>query len=293
MKYRIRHVTEYSYESPVTLCYNVAHMLPRDTDVQTCLSSSLSITPQPIYQKNRLDYFGNQSCYFSLEEAHNQLMIDAVSEIDIEPAPFIDLMSGPTCGDVLNLLENSTDRDVIESKEFVANSPLIKCTDELANFAAYLFQADKPLLQATMEFTSKVFNEFVFDPTSTTVTTPLPEILANKRGVCQDFAHFSIGCLRSLGFPVRYVSGYIETLPAPGQEKLVGADASHAWFSIYVPTLGWIDFDPTNNNMPRDQHIVTAWGRDYSDVTPLQGVIFDGGDNQILSVSVDVQRLAS
>ncbi|MFZ4255574.1 transglutaminase-like domain-containing protein [Raoultella terrigena] len=146
------------------------------------------------------------------------------------------------------------------------------------------------MIQAAMDFTHRIFTEFTFDPVATSVTTPPEQVLEEKRGVCQDFAHLAIACLRSVGLPARYISGYIETLPPEGQEKLVGTDASHAWFAIFIPDIGWLEFDPTNDLMPQGQHIVTAWGRDYADVTPLQGVIFDGGATLALEVAVDVQR---
>ena len=191
------------------------------------------------------------------------------------------------------MLAQSSEGDILEAREYLLDSPMIKAFPELKDYAKALFQDERPLLSAVRELTSKIFNEFKYDANSTTVATPLDEVLENRHGVCQDFAHLAIGCLRALGFPARYVSGYLETLPAPGEVKLVGADASHAWFAVFSPGEGWFEFDPTNDIMPAEQHITTAWGRDYSDVTPLRGVIFDGGDSQQLSVSVDVRRIES
>ncbi|TCS43262.1 transglutaminase family protein [Reinekea marinisedimentorum] len=291
MKYRVRHLTEYQYAAPVTLCYNIAHLLPRNTDRQRIKSTRISVSPTPAYQRSRRDYFGNTSFYFSVQEPHEKLVIDVSSDIEVSRSNVVGALdTSPTCRDSIALLKRSERPEYIEIKEFQLSSPMIKKSKELADFGWPLFAADKPLLRAAMDLTTKIFDEFTFDPTSTTVATPLAEVIENKRGVCQDFAHFQVGVLRSLGFPARYVSGYIETLPPPGQERLVGADASHAWVSLFIPELGWVDFDPTNNSMPDDQHIITAWGRDYSDITPLQGVIFDGGDSQSLSVSVDVAR---
>lgn len=170
--------------------------------------------------------------------------------------------------------------------------PMIQQHTDLAHYAAAFFPDDRPFLSAVMELTEKIYTDFTYDPRFSDVATPLSDVLKHKRGVCQDFAHFAIGCLRSLGYPARYVSGYLETLPPPGQEKLVGADATHAWFEVFSPGEGWFEFDPTNNKMAGEQHITTAWGRDYSDVTPLKGVIFGDGKQHTLSVSVDVQRLA-
>lgn len=292
MIYKIRHVTEYKYNSPVSLCYNLAHLVPRHTDNQRCQSTLVHITPKPTYGQKRLDYFGNSTYYFSLEEPHKSLTIDVTSEISTDPIfSSMNLDMGVSCGDAKHLLKTATDPDVIQAREFVMDSPMIKRSEELRAYAADLFDDNRPLLSAAMALTSKIFSEFKYDPESTTVATPLNEAFELKHGVCQDFAHVAIGCLRSLGFAARYISGYLETLPPPGQVKLIGADASHAWFAVYSPGEGWFEFDPTNDNMPGEQHITAAWGRDYSDVTPLQGVIFEGGGSQILSVSVDVQRV--
>ena len=294
MMYRIRHVTEYQYNTPVTLCYNIAHVLPRDTPMQLCQATSIHVHPSPVYQQKRTDYFGNHTYYFSLQEPHKKLVIDVTSEIKIESIrPSLDLDLGVTCGQAREILRQSKDPEILENKEFMLDSPMIKSSASLKVYAAELFTDNRPLLSAARELTTKIFKEFKYDPASTTVATPLHEVLELKSGVCQDFAHLAIGCLRSMGFPARYVSGYLETLPPPGKEKLVGSDATHAWFAIYSPGEGWFEFDPTNDNMPGEQHIVTAWGRDYSDVTPLRGVIFEGGGDQILSVSVDVQRIGA
>ncbi|MGX9419331.1 transglutaminase family protein [Vibrio sp. WJH972] len=293
MRYRVRHTTEYKYNAPVTLCYNMAHLLPRDTDNQRCTSHRINVSPTPIYQREGVDYYGNSTFYFSIQEPHSRLMIDVVSFFDIENTGYSELVNTHllTCGQVRTMLAEAATPELRMVKEFVLDSAQIKLSESLADYAREVFSDDKPILKASLEFTQKIFNEFKFDPTATNVTTPPEQVLKEKRGVCQDFAHLAIGCIRSVGLPVRYMSGYIETIPPEGQVKLVGADASHAWFSVYVPDLGWVEFDPTNNIMPSDQHIVTAWGRDYADVTPLQGVIFDGGDSQVLSVSVDVARI--
>jgi transglutaminase-like putative cysteine protease len=292
MIYRIRHITEYVYNSPVSLCYNLAHLLPRSTHHQTCQNSLIHIKPKPSYSHKRVDYFGNNTYYFVLEEPHKALSIDVVSEISTEPMfSSLNLELGKTCLEAKTLLASDPDPDILEAREFIMDSPMIKRSDALAAYAKDLFKDDVPFLSAVMELTSRIFTEFKYDPQSTTIATPLNEVLEHKHGVCQDFAHLAIGCLRSLGYAARYVSGYLETLPPPGQEKLIGADASHAWFAVYSPGEGWFEFDPTNDNMPGEQHITAAWGRDYTDVSPLQGVIFDGGGTQQLSVSVDVQRI--
>jgi transglutaminase-like putative cysteine protease len=293
MRYRVKHITEYRYNAPVTLCYNMAHLLPRDTLNQRCVNRRIDISPKPIYQHEGRDYFGNQTYYFSIQEPHKTLKITVISHFDNEPPLYLQQLNSYqlTCGELRQMLNTAATTEMRMLKEYTLDSSQIKRSKKLAEYAADTFTDEKPLLQATTEFMQKVFTEFTFDPAATNVATPTEQVLKERRGVCQDFAHVSIGCLRSMGLPARYMSGYLETLPPPGKVKLVGADASHAWYAVYMPNLGWVEFDPTNNVLPNEQHIVTAWGRDYADIAPLQGVIFDGGDSQSLSVSVDVARL--
>ncbi|NLQ17663.1 transglutaminase family protein [Marinomonas sp. M1K-6] len=293
MRYRVRHITEYTYGAPVSLCYNMAHLLPRDTRNQRCLHQKIQINPPPVYQNDGEDYFGNQTFYFSIQEAHKKLVIDVTTDFEIAPLNVLEwqTQSSLTCGELRALLKAPNTPELRMAKEYLLDSPQIHHSENLKAYAQSTFCDDKPLLQAAMAFTHKIFSEFKFDPSTTTVATPLEQVLKQRSGVCQDFAHLAIGCLRSVGIPARYMSGYLETLPPPGQEKLVGADASHAWFAVFTPDFGWVEFDPTNDLMPNEQHIVTAWGRDYSDVTPLQGVIFEGGGSQQLAVSVDVRRV--
>lgn len=295
MKYRVRHLTRYQYNSPVTLCYNMTHLLPRNTASQRCLQRRITVTPMPVYQNEGCDYFGNQTFYFSIQVPHDTLTIEMESEFEIDEINHADLLQSHalTCGEYRYLLHACPTADLRMAKEYVLDSGLIRRSERLASYAADLFHDDAPVLQAAMALTHRIFTGFTFDPVATSVTTPPEQVLEERRGVCQDFAHLAIACLRSVGLPARYISGYIETLPPEGQEKLVGTDASHAWFAIFIPDSGWLEFDPTNDLMPQGQHIVTAWGRDYADVTPLQGVIFDGGATLALEVAVDVQRQES
>lgn len=294
MKYRVRHTTTYDYNAPVTLCYNMAHLLPRDTERQRCLNRRIQVHPSPTYQREGVDYFGNPTFYFSIQEPHQKLTIDVVSYFDIQLPNWANSAEQHplTCGELRAIISVAQTPALRKAKEYCLDSEQIFTSDILRDFAQPFFLDEQPLLMAVKAFTHHIFSEFTFDPSATDVTTPPEQVLKEKRGVCQDFAHLAIGCLRSVGIPARYMSGYIETLPPPGQEKMIGADASHAWFAVYVPELGWVEFDPTNNMIPTEQHIVTGWGRDYADVTPLQGVIFDGGDSQSLSVAVDVSRLS-
>ncbi len=293
MRYRVRHITEYTYGAPVSLCYNMAHLLPRDTRNQRCINQKIQINPPPIYKSEGEDYFGNQTFYFSIQEAHKKLVIDVSTDFEIVPTDTYkkQTLHAMTCGELRNLLSAPDTPELRMAKEYLLDSPQIRSSNELKAYAESTFSDEKPVLEAALNFTHKIFTEFKFDPNTTTVATPLEQVLKQRSGVCQDFAHLAIGCLRSVGLPARYMSGYLETLPPPGQEKLVGVDASHAWFAVFIPNIGWVEFDPTNDLIPSDQHIVTAWGRDYSDVTPLQGVIFEGGGSQQLAVSVDVKRL--
>lgn len=292
MLYRIRHTTEYVYHSRVSHCYNMAHIMPRDTPRQQCLSTRVDVLPGAAYSSTRTDYFGNMAFHFEIQKPHKKLVITSTSDVRTsDQSETADLDFGISCREALDAMKSSKDMEVLMAREYVLDSPMIKASQELREYAQELFEDDKPLVTAALELTRKIFAEFIYSPAATTIATPIEEVMATRRGVCQDFAHLQIGCLRSLGFAARYVSGYLETLPPPGQEKLVGADASHAWLSVFVPGEGWVEFDPTNDCLAHEQHIVTAWGRDFYDVTPLCGVIFGGGDNPVLRVSVDVARI--
>lgn len=292
MKYRILHSTRYHYALPVSNCYNLAYVLPRATEKQRIENIDIKVSPQATTRTMRTDYFGNQFLQFSIEKDHTELDVSITSEIQIkETATSINLDFGNPCTYVKYLLAHSKDWETLSAREFMLDSPMVQAHSDLADYAASSFSDDRPFLSAVMELTQRIFADFTYDPEFSDVATPLADVLKHKRGVCQDFAHFAIGCLRSLGYPARYVSGYLETLPPAGQQKLVGADATHAWFAVYSPGEGWYEFDPTNNTIASDQHITTAWGRDYSDVTPLKGVIFGGGHSPQLFVSVDVRRI--
>ncbi|WP_407333597.1 transglutaminase N-terminal domain-containing protein [Enterovibrio sp. 27052020O] len=293
MKYKVRHITSYAYSSPVTLCYNMAHLVPRDTENQRCFNRMIHVSPTPVYQNEGVDYFGNQTFYFSIQEPHQTLTIDVISYLDVQPTQWHSLIGTHTltCGQLRQILAEAASEEARMAIEYSLDSLQIRRSEKLRGFVAELFVDHAPVLQAANALMNKIFTEFTFDPTATDVTTPPEKVLEQKRGVCQDYAQLAIGCLRSVGLAARYMSGYIETLPPEGQERLVGADASHAWFAIFIPDLGWVEFDPTNNILASDQHIVTGWGRDYADITPLQGVVFEGGDSHSLSVSVDVMRI--
>jgi transglutaminase-like putative cysteine protease len=291
VRYWIRHTTRYRYTEPVSQCHSLTHLLPRDTARQRCVESRIEVQPIPALGNTRIDYFGNHSYHFTVQWPHTMLEVTAFSTVDVEDfQPSLGLDFGISCLQARNALQHSTEPAALEAREFLLESPLVHLSAELAEYARPSFSDDRPLLSAVRDLVERIYREFTYDPVSTTVSTPVADVLAHRRGVCQDFAHLAIGCLRSLGYPARYVSGYLETLPAPGTQKLIGADASHAWFAVYSPVEGWQDFDPTNNTVAAQQHITTAWGRDFADVTPLKGTVFGGGRGHTVEVEVDVAR---
>lgn len=293
MRYRVVHRTEYHYATEVSRGYSEARLTPRTMNGQRCDSFRLDVVPSPQGQRTRDDHFGNRTVHFEIHEPHTELSVVATSEVDVEGSPEVRHAGPSDAWDVVrdHLRHPGAQLAVLEAREFVLPSPLVPALPELAEYAAASFPVGRPLMEAVLDLNDRVHRDFAYDPGATTTSTPLQVVLATRRGVCQDFAHLLIGCLRSLGLAARYVSGYLETDPPPGQAKLVGADASHAWVSVFWPDHGWFDLDPTNASVPGERHITTAWGRDYSDVTPLKGVVFSGGGAQRLLVSVDVTRL--
>jgi transglutaminase-like putative cysteine protease len=290
MRLRIVHETAYEYEDPVTTSHHQVHLAPRDTEGQTCISHELSIHPMPGVVRERIDYFKNRACYFGIHEPHRSLRIVARSEVSMrrrtQPLP----LWSPPWEEARDLVARDRRPEVLDAYAFVFDSRYVNANDELREFAKPSFLPGRPILEAVLDLTKRIFTGFVYDQTATQISTPIAEVMQRRRGVCQDFAHLQIGCLRSVGLAARYVSGYLLTMPPPGKPKLVGADASHAWVSTYFPNAGWVDFDPANNVMPSDSHVTVAYGRDFGDVTPVRGVILGGG-RHALSVSVDVARV--
>lgn len=291
MKYHVVHTTSYRYSQPAPLCHNLVHLTPRTFARQKCLYHELEIVPSPSFVESWYDYFGNGAHFFSLETPHTELIITARSELQVLPSdPFLPAATLPW-EDARAHLQNPPGEETRAASQFCHESPFVPRSAEAEKFAAPLFLPGRPLLDAVLALTSHIFREFKFDKTATAVNTPTSEVFKKRRGVCQDFAHLQIACLRSLGLAARYVSGYLLTDPPPGKPKLVGADASHAWISVYCPGLGWIDYDPTNNLIPDIRHVTLGWGRDYGDVCPINGVLIGGGKSE-LSVSVDVAPVA-
>jgi transglutaminase-like putative cysteine protease len=295
--YRIAHTTEYHYSEPASLSYNEARLLPRSFATplfaQQVTDHKLEVEPEWRDARGRQDSFGNHVVYFTMRRPHSVMRINVINEVTIEPSlPPADFpgyaAQSPAWEQVRARL--AADRAQLPYREFMLDSPLVRLFDDGAAYAVPSFTPGRPILEAAFDLMHRIHTDFAYEPGTTTITTPLPEVYAAKRGVCQDFAQFMLACLRSQGLACRYVSGYIENRPPPGQEKLLGSDASHAWVALYVPERGWIDFDPTNAKIATDQHITLGWGRDFSDVTPLKGIFFGGGKNE-LSVAVDVRRI--
>ena len=292
MKYRVTHATEFIYDARVGLCYNLARVVPRELPHQQVLATSLQIEPLPHDHYQGTDYFGNRTDYFSIQQPHDRLVVTAVSDVavgQVESSLFAQV-ADPAWETIREQLRSDRSAEVIESFQFTLDSPMVSVDELLTEYARDSFPPGRPLDQAVNDLVGRIYTEFKYAPEFSTIATPLKEVLEHRRGVCQDFAHLAIGCLRAQGLAARYVSGYIETDPPVGKERLVGADASHAWFSVFQPGAGWLDFDPTNNQRPVDRHITVAWGRDYADVTPLKGVAFGSGEHD-LKVAVDVRRI--
>jgi transglutaminase-like putative cysteine protease len=290
MKLRVHHHTTYSYSEPVTTSHHEAWLSPRDSEVQRTLSHELEISPSPETRRRHFDYFGNRTVHFSLSEPHRELDVIATTFVEVSASQPPILARTPPWEQVVDRLSHDRRRDVLEAYAMCFNSPHVAVSQGLHNYARPSFTADRPILEAVSNLVTRIHNDFTYDSRATDVSTHLDEVLRVRRGVCQDFAHLAIGCLRSVGLAARYISGYLVTRPPPGQPKRVGADASHAWFSTFLPEHGWVDFDPTNDVIPGGEHVTMAFGRDFSDVTPIRGVILGGG-HHTLRVAVDVNAV--
>ena len=285
MNYQIRHLTRYRYSEAVTNSQHDLHLLPRSLPSQRCLSANLEIKPTPSVCEERTDYFGNRAHHMVLASAHSELSVLASSRVEVTASATV--VPEQDLAWELTVRQIEQDRSQRHVQEMTFPSPYIVPWPELRTYALASFPAGQPLLQGCLDLMARVHGDFVYDAKATTIATPLDEVFEHRRGVCQDFAHFMIACLRSLGLAARYVSGYLVTSPPPGKPRLVGADASHAWLSVFSPRFGFVDIDPTNKVVVGTQHIVLAIGRDFGDVTPLRGVVLGGGRHE-LEVAVDV-----
>jgi len=292
VKYKVQHTTTYDYAQVVSISHHLLHMAPRSGERQKCLRSFVQIDPMPSVRSEALDYFRNKVSYVTIQEPHQTLKITAVSEIEVTaPAP-LQLSMSPPWEDVAAMMASPGDDGALDACQFSYASPYVTGIDQARPLAEESFTPGRPILEAAMDLTTRIYESFTYEGGVTDVSTPIADVIQARRGVCQDFAHVQLACLRSLGLPARYVSGYLLTHPPEGQEKLIGADESHAWVSVWCPGLGWIDFDATNNLIPTDEHITLGWGRDYGDVSPINGFMIGGGDHTV-DVSVDVQPQAA
>ena len=288
MKYQIHHRTRYTYEGPVTVSHHVARLVPRSLGSQRCPWHVLEVQPTPVARGVNIDAFGNTATYFEVEGKHDTLEVTARSLVEVVAQGRQDDFGTPSWESVRDACHSERLTPGSDAGWFRFGSPVVPLAREFAEYARRDFTPGRPVLEAARAFMGRIFRECSFDPRATEVSTPVAEVLAKRAGVCQDFAHLMIACLRSLGVPARYISGYLETLPPPGKPRLVGADASHAWVAVFCgEESGWVDFDPTNNLLPGERHITLAWGRDYSDVSPLRGVTIGAG-GQHLEIAVDV-----
>ncbi|MBC7000397.1 transglutaminase family protein [Cytophaga sp. FL35] len=293
MVFNVIHTTAYKYNAPVSYCHNIATLRPRDSQGQKLLDFNIDISPLPSEISERRDFFGNFITRFSIQTEHKELKVTTKSKIERDFTPFKENMNSNSCRGVTNsqaifALKGATTPELLDAKQYILDSIFIRRANaQIREYAKVSFLPNRSVFDSAYELMQRIYTDFDFVSGFTSISTPVEEVMREKKGVCQDFAQIAISCIRSMGLPARYVSGYIETIPPEGQEKLVGADASHAWFSIFIPGFGWVDFDPTNNMIPMNQHIVVGWGRDYYDVPPLKGVVFGSGKSK-LKVMVDI-----
>ena len=295
MIYDIYHKTEFVYTGMVTFSHNIARLKPKDSEYQKLISFDIEVEPEAFEIFEFKDIFENENSHILIRESHERLVVTGKSRVQIDKDAIEKSIKKAQKSTVT--YENAIERlssfhiDDLYAKQFLYESELIpKSSNGIKEYALKSYKPNRNLFEATTEFMERIFNDFEFVSGFSDVTTPIEEIFEAKKGVCQDFAQFAISALRTIGLPARYVSGYIETTPPDGKEKLFGVDASHAWFSVYIPEVGWVDFDPTNNIIPKDQHILLGYGRDYLDISPLKGVVLSSGASRLL-VMVDVRRL--
>jgi transglutaminase-like putative cysteine protease len=290
VRYRVRHSSAYRYGNDIMLAHHLLHLTPRPTDVQRVRGSRIEVEPKPSVISEHQDYFGNPTTYLEMHEPHMRLSVRTEIDIVVDTKrPAVSQLNAPW-ESLRELLITAPDDGSRAASVFAFTSPKVTVSGDLRDFALPSFPKGRPIGKAVLDLTTRINDEFTFDPDATTISTPVSEVLENRRGVCQDFAHLQIACLRSLGLAARYVSGYLHTRPPPGKPKAVGADVSHAWLSVWCGGDIWLDMDPTNGRAGSSDLITLAWGRDYGDVSPLQGVII-GSSIQHLTVEVDVEQI--
>lgn len=285
--YSIHHRTQYLYEDHVSYSHHLARLTPLETPNQGRISARMFVNPAPDILSEHIDYFGNPTTYFSLTTPHQELVIDSYCKVSVSPPPDLSLNLSPSWESVRDRMRQPSLHDDLKAAEFVSPSPLCTIHPAIADYTRKSFCPGTPILEGATDLTHRIHADFAFDASATTVSTPVMEVFEKRAGVCQDFAHLQIACLRSIGLPARYVSGYLRTEPPPGQPRLIGADASHAWIAVFVPDLGWTEFDATNDAIPETDHIRIAFGRDYHDICPIRGTVYGGGA-QKLEIGVTV-----
>lgn len=290
MKYRVKHITDYIYQSPASLCHNIMTQIPRDFDFQKVVDFKYEIIPGPSYEVLRQDFFGNKYLFFSNEYTHEKLTVTAESITELQPPKWMEAAPSNTqpWEEVASWLRTTNAMNDI--RQFSLQSGHVRFATGIEAYAIQSFTSGRPIMEAMMDLNTRIFNDFEFTPGFTDISTPIEDLFKFKKGVCQDLAHFALACIRSIGLSGRYMSGYIETLPPPGKPKLIGADASHAWMSIYIPGIEWVEYDATNNLLVSNNHVRVAVGRDFADVTPLKGIVYSAGE-QKMKVSVDVRNV--
>ncbi len=291
-RFAVTHVTTYRYQTTVSSSYGQACLLPRSFPGQSVLSASVAIDPSPADLTSRQDAFGNYLTYFEVRTPHQMLAITAISEVEVNwPDGQFPLGAQEPLATVISKVDSLQGQDRIEAVNYLTSSDRVPLDNRVQTYGAASFQPATPVIDCIRDLTQRIHRDFTFDSKATDVNSTIDELFEKGGGVCQDFTHLAVACLRAAGLPARYVSGYLETFPPPGQPKLVGSDVSHAWASALIPGVGWIDFDPTNNQFINDRYVTVAWGRDYADVTPVKGVIYSDGGMTKLDVSVDVRRI--
>jgi transglutaminase-like putative cysteine protease len=287
MIFEVSHQTVYHYTAPVAQSHHLVHLAPRPHERQRVIRHNLVIAPSPALRTDFTDFFGNPASVVAIEKSHAELSIHSRMLIEVSAPPPVDPAASPPWELVARRVSPGDapfDLGVVQYVPPSHHTP--PCADLLA-FALPSFPPHRPVLACAMELMQRIHRGFTYDSAATDIATTVSALLKLRRGVCQDFAHLLIAAFRVMGLPARYVSGYLLTHPAPGKEKLVGSDASHAWVSVWAPGIGWVDFDPTNDLIPGDEHITIAYGRDYQDVSPVTGVLLGGGSHHV-EVSVDV-----
>ena len=287
MEYFVRHRTTYRYLQDVSHSWHMAHLRPRVTPLQAVHDSSVTLSLDTESRAAREDYFQNPTELFSIDRPHTHLEVLAESRVTVNPAPQRPSRDSLPWEEARARLENPQDEEERDAVQYLFDSPMTKFESDIGAYGAVSFPPHRPILAGAIELMNRIHKDFRYDTTVTDVSTPVDRVFEIRAGVCQDLAHVGIAAMRAIGLPARYVSGYLLTEPPPGRPRLLGADASHAWFSVWAPPFGWVDLDPTNNILVGESHVTSSWGRDYGDVAPVAGIIL-GGHDHVVEVGVDV-----